>query len=157
YSTSDRSHAEGGLTMTELKQHPLSALFPPMPPEEFRELVEDIRRQGVLEPIELLDGMVFEGCHRYLACQKLAIEAPMKAGRQQNGSETAFANVWAKNALRRHLTRAQRIDVVRKARPDLWEIAGTQQGKSGGHPTTTSAGPAKVTATKAVADLAGVR
>jgi ParB-like chromosome segregation protein Spo0J len=114
--------------MSKLAQHPLSALFPPMPPDEFRELVEDIRRQGVLEPIELLDGMVLDGWHRYLACEEAGVEIPVREWRNPDGGDAAFAHVWARNALRRHLTAPQRIEVAAKVHPEVWEKVGTEGG-----------------------------
>ena len=54
-----------------MQQHPLSAAFPAMPDDEFRELVEDIRANGQLEPGIVLDDMVLDGWHRYRACEDL--------------------------------------------------------------------------------------
>lgn len=112
-----------------LQQHPLSKLFPPMSAEDFQELLEDIRRQGVLEPIELLDGMVLDGWHRYTACQQLGIECPTRPWTNTDGTEAAFQQVWARNALRRHLTAAQKIQIAAAAHPKDWAEVGTQAGK----------------------------
>ena len=52
-----------------MKQHPLSAAFPAMDAEEFSELVEDVRKNGLRTPILIMDGMVLDGWHRYTACR----------------------------------------------------------------------------------------
>jgi hypothetical protein len=41
-----------------------------MPENETRGLAEDIEKHGQREPGVLLEGMVLDGWHRYLACQK---------------------------------------------------------------------------------------
>ena len=58
-------------------QHPLSAAFPAMTPEEFQELKDSIENIGVQNPITLLDGMVIDGWHRYSACLELVMECPV--------------------------------------------------------------------------------
>jgi hypothetical protein len=47
---------------------PLSAAFPSMPEKEIEALTLDIEAHGQREPGVLLDGMVLDGWHRYLAC-----------------------------------------------------------------------------------------
>jgi len=113
-----------------LTQHPLSQLFPAMPADEFRELVEDIQRQGVLEPIELLDGMVLDGWNRYSACEELGIECPSRpwSGADGNADDAAFHYVWARNAVRRHLTPAQRIQIMAGRHPEDWAAVGKERG-----------------------------
>jgi hypothetical protein len=126
------------MTKDSLLQHPLSKLFPAMPADEFRELVEDIRRQGVVEPIELLDGMVLDGWNRYSACQELGIACPSRPWSPPNGNgeDAAFQHVWARNALRRHLTAAQRVEIIAKLHPEEWAAAVPQPG---GHSNSVGA------------------
>ncbi len=40
---------------------------------EFDTLVEDIRGRGLIEPIKLLDGAIYDGRHRYWAITILGI------------------------------------------------------------------------------------
>lgn len=123
-----------------------------MPADEFRELVEDIKRQGVLEPVVMLDGMVLDGWHRYQACLEVGVETPTKPWRNTDGMESAFAYAWGRNALRRHLTRAQRIDIVQKTHPELWAKVGNEP--PGPRKDTTES---VASSASQLADLAGVR
>ena len=51
------------------KRHPLSAIWPSIQGTEYMELVEDIRKNGVIEPIIMLDGMILDGWNRYNAAK----------------------------------------------------------------------------------------
>lgn len=63
----------------EYERHRLSMLFPDLKPEQFAELVEDIRKHGVLVPILVTNGnQIVDGWQRYRACQVLGIEPPVK-------------------------------------------------------------------------------
>ena len=63
--------------MTEqlaIRVHPLSDIFPAMPDAEYRQLVKDIARNGLLEDILLYDEKILDGRHRYRACIDNGIE-----------------------------------------------------------------------------------
>jgi hypothetical protein len=47
--------------------HPLSEIFPPLLDGELADLAEDIRVNGVREPITVLDGAILDGRNRYRA------------------------------------------------------------------------------------------
>lgn len=85
-------------------QHPLSAAFPAMTPEEFQELKDSIENIGVQNPITLLDGMVIDGWHRYSACLELNMTCPV-VELTQGTDPRDF--VMAQNQARRHVTKAQ--------------------------------------------------
>jgi len=55
------------------ERHPLSAAFPDMDPEEYKNLLTSIRANGQREPITLFEGKILDGWHRYRACQELDI------------------------------------------------------------------------------------
>ena len=90
--------------------HPYAELFPWIEGSAFRELVEDIRKNGVLEPIVFLDGAVLDGRNRYMAARELGIDYP----RVEFGGPDPLAFVIAKNLARRHLTESQRAMVAAK-------------------------------------------
>ncbi len=85
-------------------QHPLSAAFPAMTPEEFQELKDSIENIGVQNPITLLDGMVIDGWHRYSACMELAMDCPVV---ELDPGIDPRDFVMAQNQARRHVTKAQ--------------------------------------------------
>ena len=85
-------------------QHPLSAAFPAMTPEEFQELKDSIENIGVQNPITLLDGMVIDGWHRYSACVALAMDFPVVELAPDTDPRDF---VMAQNQARRHVTKAQ--------------------------------------------------
>jgi ParB-like chromosome segregation protein Spo0J len=91
--------------------HPLAEIFPPMLDEAFAELVDDIRENGLREPIIVHEGQVLDGRNRYRACLELGIEPIIKPW-DQRGSELSY--VISKNLRRRHLSESQRAMVADK-------------------------------------------
>lgn len=85
-------------------QHPLSAAFPRMTPEEFQELKDSIEVLGVQNPITLHDGMVIDGWHRYTAAREVGLPCPV-VELAQDIDPREF--VVAQNKARRHVTKAQ--------------------------------------------------
>lgn len=85
-------------------QHPLSAAFPRMTPEEFQELKDSIEVLGVQNPITLHDGMVIDGWHRYTAAREVGLPCPV-VNLAQDIDPRDF--VMAQNKARRHVTKAQ--------------------------------------------------
>ena len=77
--------------------------------ESFKALVQDIREQGQLEPIDLAGDEIVDGWHRYRACQLLELEPKTRA--LPEGLEVV-GYVLGKNAHRRHMTAEQRAAVV---------------------------------------------
>lgn len=92
--------------------HPAANLFPLMEGDEFSVLVADIAEHGQLEPIVIHDGMILDGRNRYRACIELGIKPIL---REWAGSD-AQSFVVSLNLHRRHLTREQRDEVIRKLR-----------------------------------------
>jgi hypothetical protein len=55
--------------------HPACAAWPPMKPEELRELAGDITACGMRDPLTLtLEGLLLDGRNRALACEMAGIE-----------------------------------------------------------------------------------
>lgn len=88
--------------------HPYADIFPFIEGPAFRELVEDIRKNGVLEPIVFLDGAILDGRNRYLAARELGIEYP----RVEYEGNDPLGFVISHNLTRRHLTESQRAQVA---------------------------------------------
>jgi len=96
----------------KLKPHPVNARFPMMPPSQFAELVEDIRRNGQRQPIALShDGRIVDGRNRYRACEKLGIE-PKVVRLPKDTNLEAFC--LTANLHRLHLDQSQRALLAAK-------------------------------------------
>lgn len=93
-----------------VKWHPFADIFPWIEGPAFDELVEDIRKNGVLEPIVFLDGQVLDGRNRYMAARQLGIEYP----RVEYQGDDPLGFVISHNLKRRHLTESQRAMVATK-------------------------------------------
>ena len=91
--------------------HPAAALFPMMSADELADLADDIKANGLLQPIVLdAEGTLIDGRNRLAAC-KLAKVKPRFA--QLNGQDPT-AYILASNVMRRHMTHGQRAMVVAK-------------------------------------------
>lgn len=88
----------------EIPFHPLADVFPLMEGQEYRDLVEDIRERGLLDPIVLHEGSILDGRNRYRAAHAAQIAARF----EQFAGDDAVAFVISKNLRRRHLGDAQR-------------------------------------------------
>lgn len=83
--------------------HPAADSFPMMDDKRFIDLVDDIRANGLRQPITLCDGLILDGRNRYRACLKLGIEP---ATIPFVGDPWAYA--WSLNGARRDLVAEQR-------------------------------------------------
>ena len=148
-------------------QHPLSAAFPRMTPEEFQELKDSIEVLGVQNPITLHDGMVIDGWHRYTAARELDLPCPV-VELAQDIDPRDF--VMAQNKARRHVTKGQlaiattavyawkpphrekahtECDLPAKTNSELASIAGVHPNSiTQAKAVTTQAAPAVVEAVK---------
>jgi hypothetical protein len=122
------------------KFHPLADIFPLMEGAEFDAFVEDIRRNGLREKIDLYDGMIAEGRNRYRALQRLGIDPerepkkyfrkaiyvaggpqrhddgkiPTREQLKRHDDDRVRAYIISKNIHRRHLTAEQRRELIGK-------------------------------------------
>src|SRR5262249_13857461 len=102
---SDRGVGDGAMRF-----HPLADIFPLLEGEEFKTLVEDIRSNGLHEPIVLYQGQILDGRNRQRACLEAGIEPRFK---QYSGSDP-LAFIVSLNLTRRHLNESQRAMVAAK-------------------------------------------
>jgi ParB-like chromosome segregation protein Spo0J len=99
------------ITIT-LEFHPLADLFPLMEGVEFDALVADIKKNGLHYPIILFEGKILDGRNRYRACLEAGFEPATRNGDNSIGDPAAF--VISRNIHRRHLTVAQKRDLIAK-------------------------------------------
>lgn len=104
-----------------LKAHPAAEIFPLMTGAEFDALVQDIRENGLREPIVLHEGEVLDGRNRLRACEQLGKKPKFV---NWNGIGTPQTYVVSKNLHRRHLNESQRAIIAARLAPNPW---GTNQ------------------------------
>jgi hypothetical protein len=91
--------------------HPVANIFPLMEGREFEALVEDIRTNGLMEPITTYQGKIIDGRNRYRAC----IEAEVKPRFIEfDGCVPLINFILSLNLHRRHLDEGQRGIVAAK-------------------------------------------
>lgn len=96
--------------------HEIANLFPEMSGNEFRELSQDISRNGLIDPIWTHEGLIIDGKHRYRACLILGIEPRYQEWAGECGCLGAF--VASKNLHRRHMLDAnQRAAIAAELKP----------------------------------------
>ena len=95
--------------MNEMGFHPVSALFPELPKNEFEALVADIAQNGLREPIHVMGKAIIDGRHRYRACLAAGVE-PQFIQVAENADLNAL--VISLNLRRRHLSESQRAMVA---------------------------------------------
>jgi len=93
--------------------HPVASIFPMMSGEEYDSLKNDIRENGLIEPIWTYEGKILDGRNRYRACRELKIEPKFREWR----GPSAVSFVVSLNLKRRHLTAAQRAMAAADALP----------------------------------------
>ena len=95
------------------EHHPLAEMFPLLKDAEFHELVEDIRKHGLREPISLFEQKIIDGRNCERACIKAGVE-PRYRSIEFDNHDAAAAYVISKNICRRHLTPEAKARTDRK-------------------------------------------
>ena len=109
-----------------MRIHPAAKAIPEMSGEDFAALRDDIERNGLLAPIETLNGSILDGRHRHRACVDLQI-APKTIEVDLDGMSPA-EYVWSLNGARRHLTASQKAAVALELLPEFEKEAKQRQG-----------------------------
>jgi ParB-like chromosome segregation protein Spo0J len=99
---------------TELTSHPLASIFPPLGTIELGNLAEDIKANGLKEPMWLYEDKILDGNNRYRACLKIGYRFKETDFRQfdakTQGDPLKF--VVSANLHRRHLNESQRAAIA---------------------------------------------
>jgi N6-adenosine-specific RNA methylase IME4/ParB-like chromosome segregation protein Spo0J len=110
--------------------HPLANLFPLTEDDELSTLAEDIRANGLREPVVLFEGQILDGRNRYCACEAAGVACRF----EQYTGDDPIGYVISLNLRRRHLDASQRAMVAAKlatmkqgARTDLASIEAMSQ------------------------------
>lgn len=115
-----------------LELHPLCTLFPRLSGAEFDALRDDIKANGLRQPIVLHEGMILDGGNRYRACIEAGVEPEFTPF--EGGNLVSF--VLSANLHRRHMTPGQQAAIVASAQD--WaraQIAGSNQHATRGSAT----------------------
>jgi hypothetical protein len=126
-------------------------LFPLIEGNDFDRLVEDVRQNGVVEPIILYEGAILDGRNRYRA----ALAADARCPLVQFDGEDPLAFVLSKNLHRRHLNESQRAMIAAKIA--TLKDGQQQVGKFADVPTQAEAAKALHVSERSVRDAAAVR
>jgi hypothetical protein len=94
----------------EMEVHPLAKIFGLPSEDDLRSLADDIKRNGLLEPITTFQGMILDGRCRYLACGIVGVEPKF----EEYAGADRIAFVISKNVRRRHLDESQRAMAAAK-------------------------------------------
>ena len=89
--------------------HPAAEIFPMMEDKHIKELADDIRINGLREPITTFGGKVLDGRNRIKACEIADVEPEFV---ELPPDESPARYVWSKNLSRRHLSASQRSMAV---------------------------------------------
>ena len=108
--------------------HPVSEIFPLMQGEQYDKLVQDIRDNGLRQPIWLYEGQIIDGRNRYRAC----LDADVKLQwHEWQGEGSLIQFVVSLNLHRRHLTSSQRAAAAAEALERLRAEAKERQQEGG--------------------------
>jgi ParB-like chromosome segregation protein Spo0J len=83
---------------------------------DLEKLAEDIRENGLRDPIWLFEGKIIDGRNRYLACKLAGVEPRFREG---DGKGSLVAFVLSVNLHRRHLTDQQRALVAVRVKAEF--------------------------------------
>lgn len=108
--------------MSKMQLHPLCTLFPRLEGAEFRALCDDIRANGLRQPIVVHDGMILDGGNRYRAC----MEAGVTPRFVKFDGKNLVSFVLSANLHRRHMSPGQQAAIVASATD--WAKAQTHGG-----------------------------
>lgn len=106
----------------EFELHPLCTLFPRLTGAEFDALRDDIKINGLRQPIVIHEGMILDGGNRYRACLEAGIEPEFVEYDDVN----IVSFVLSCNLHRRHMTPGQQAAIVASAQD--WARAQTRGG-----------------------------
>jgi len=110
--------------------HPAADIFPMLPDDQLAALAEDIKANGLQQPIVMFGARLLDGRNRWRACEIAGVEPKL---RDWSGDDPV-AYVVSLNLKRRHLDESQRAmvaariaDMKQGARTDIPQIRGKSQ------------------------------
>ncbi|MGA2065698.1 MAG: ParB/RepB/Spo0J family partition protein [Thermoguttaceae bacterium] len=132
--------------------HPACLLFPKLGHQELQELADDIKANGLRNPIVLYKGQILDGRNRLLACEIVGVEPRFVEWR---GEGSPIERVISENLVRRHLTSSQRAVIAHDLLPLLEAEARERQRDAGRLAKKFAKHQAAGKASRAAARIAG--
>ena len=86
--------------MKRYQPHPIALLYPPMSPEEYEFVKEDIRQHGLKHPIVLLEGKILDGWQRYQICLELGTKPQMVPLARGRDADRELNPQWGRSPIR---------------------------------------------------------
>jgi phage N-6-adenine-methyltransferase len=125
------SWPEPPAAVAEMAEHPLAELFPLLDGLQFEGLCEDIKANGLHQPIIVQEGKIVDGRNRLKACTEVGVEPRFTEFEMLHLDCTVEQYIFSTNVQRRHLTDDQRAAIVLRWRERLAAEAKERQ-KEGG-------------------------
>ena len=131
------------------EKHPACNLFPPLESNLFETLINDIRTNGLCNPIVLLDapgdphhGTILDGANRFQACKSAEVPPEFIFKKTNNPLKYAISA----NISRRQLDSSQRAILALRLLPELKKYAEIRMKSGQRNPSSNlSEGPGKAT------------
>ena len=111
-----------------VKYHPIADVWPMMQEDQLQELAADIKKNGLIQPVWLYQGMILDGRNRWAACKIAGVEPKTKE--YTGDAPTAFAV--SLNDKRRHMNKGSLAAVAAELEPFFAEDAKRRQKEHGG-------------------------
>lgn len=96
-----------GSTAPVMEFHPLTNIIPDMTKKEFRGLVDDVRKNGLINPIRTYQGRIIDGRQRYKACLVAGVEPHYQEWEGVHNELDIFHFIISMNAIRQRFTEDQ--------------------------------------------------
>lgn len=114
------------------KVHPLADAFPLIEGEEFDQLVDDVRRNGLGNPIVLSadETTIVDGRNRYRACDAAMVDPVFRPLPASFKEEQIVDFIVSENVHRRHMSTGQRAMLALKVESAYAEIARQRQAEA---------------------------
>src|SRR5262249_30891474 len=113
--------------------HPAANLFPMLPDDLIRALAEDIKANGLQQPIVMFGAQLLDGRNRWRACELAGVDPRLKDW----SGDDPVAYVVSLNMHRRHLNESQRAMVAARiatmkqgSRTDIAQIQAKSQSEA---------------------------
>jgi len=107
--------------------HPVAEMFPMLTDEELETLAEDIRENGLRQPITVYEGQVLDGRNRLKACELADVEPVFV----EYEGDDPIAFIVSLNLQRRHLEVGQRAAIGHELRGPLEKEARSRMREGG--------------------------